>query len=203
MKKMTCVETTCASALGISALCMAAIAAIGIAGVAFPERARAQADGATLDMPFDMTWPVAGTPGMAGPLLPAEVLAEVRREGFYPVSRPVQRGRVYVLFAVDQDDMDVKLTVDAASGRILWVAGAVAHLGGPGHYGYRTHWRAAHLPPEDIPNAHGAGARHTSLKRFPPLPRARPVDLAGTPAQGEPPAAAAPGVTMVPVAPLQ
>jgi hypothetical protein len=202
MKKMTCVETTCASVLGILALCVAAIAAIGIAGVAFPERARAQADGAALDMPFDMTWPVAGTPGMAGPLPPAEILAEVRREGFYPVSRPVHRGRVYVLFAVDQDDMDVKLTVDAASGRILWVAGAVAHLGGPGHYGYRTHWRSAHLPPEDIvPNAHGAGTRHTSLKRFPPLPRTRPVDLAGTPPSAA--AAAAPGVTMVPVAPLE
>jgi hypothetical protein len=134
---------------------------------------------------------------MAGPLPPAEILAEVRREGFYPVSRPVHRGRVYVLFAVDQDDMDVKLTVDAASGRVLWVAGAVAHLGGPGHY--RTRWRSEHLPPADIvPNARAEGARHTSMKRFPPLPRTRPVDLAGTPAQGGPQ-----GTAAVPVAPLQ
>jgi hypothetical protein len=204
MKMTTCAMTTCApgpavgisagrtaisriSILGISALCVS-MAAIGISVSAFPERALAQADGTALDMPFDMTWPVTDTSGMAGPLPAADIVAEVRREGFYPVSRPVHRGRVYVLFAVDQDDMDVKLTVDAASGRILWVASAVAHLGGPGHY-RAHHWRSEHLPPEDIvPGARTEGARHTSMKRFPPLLRTRPGDLAGTPAQDEPPA---------------
>jgi hypothetical protein len=184
------------SVLRISALIAPAIAAVAISVAACPERALAEAgDGPVLDMPFEMTWPVTGSPGMAGSLPPADILAEVRREGFYPVSRPVHRGRVYVLFAVDQDDMDVKLTVDAASGRVLWVAEAVAHLGGPGHYGYRTHWRAEHpnsehlnsehlnsehSPPVESANAaseshHGS---RTSHKRFPPLPRSRPVDLA-------------------------
>jgi hypothetical protein len=191
---------------------MSAVSAIGISVAAFPERALAQEDGTALDMPFDMTWPVGGASTMTSPLPPADIMAEVRREGFYPVSRPVHRGRVYVLFAVDQDDMDVKLTVDAATGHVLWVAGAVAHLGGPGHYGARSHWRAERppMPPADIPNAastarssaRATDSRPASLKRFPPLPRTRPVDLAGAaaPAHGEPPA---PAVTMVPVAPLE
>ncbi len=175
-------------------------------------QARAQADGAA-----DMAWPAA----MAGALPPAEILAEVRREGFYPVGRPVQRGRVYVLYAVDQDDFDVKLTVDAASGQVLWVTAAVARFGGPGKYGYRPLWRERPpVPPAEVPagpaarNNAGSVRNHASLKRFPPLPRTRPADLAGTasrngtPADSAPPApspiqpAAAP-ITMAPVAPLE
>jgi hypothetical protein len=57
----------------------------------------------------EITWP-AGAAATTGTLPRAEILAEVRREGFYPVGRPVRRGRVYVLFAVDQDDFDVQLT---------------------------------------------------------------------------------------------
>lgn len=188
-----------------------------------PELALAQPDGAA----FDMTWP-AGAAAMAGTLPPAEILAEVRREGFYPIGRPVQRGRVYVLFAVDQDDMDVKLTVDAASGRVLWVVGVVAHFGGPGYYGYRSIWRSERpppVPPAEVPsagptvrnNTGSAGTRHhASMKHAPPLPRIRPASLAGAaakdnalPAQTRPEAAAAirpgaaPPVTMVPVAPLE
>jgi hypothetical protein len=174
------------------------------------EPALAQVDEAASDLTVqEMTWP-AIVPATAGILPPAEILTEVRQEGFYPVGRPVQRGRVYVLFAIDQDDMDVRLTVDGASGQVLWVTGAVARLGGPGHYGHRSVWREhPPVPPADIPaagsrNSFGpAGTHHTSLKRFPPLPRTRPADLAGDvlPAQGSSPAA--PPVTMVPVAPLE
>jgi hypothetical protein len=194
--------------------------AIGLFVAVSPELALAQADSAApdvTDMTFDRmngpeaTWPEmtlpAGAAAMAGTLPPAEILAEVRREGFYPVGRPVQRGRVYVLFAVDQDDFDVKLTVDAASGRVLWVTGAVARFGGPGQYGYRSIWRERPpvVPPADVParNSSGAaGTRHASLKRFPPLPRNRPADLAGAPASESPPPSV-PAVTMVPVAPLE
>src|SRR5215469_17073957 len=95
--------------------------AVGFFVVVAPQLTLAQSDGAT----FDMTWP-QGAPAISSTLPPAEILAEIRREGFYPIGRPVQRGRVYVLFAVDQDDFDVQLTVDAASGRVLRVAGAVA-----------------------------------------------------------------------------
>jgi len=163
-----------------------------------PEMALAQADGEELDMTLGggAAWP-------AGRLSPAEIAAEVRRAGFYPVSRPVRRGRVYVLFAVDQDDMDVKLTVDAESGRVLWAAGAVAHLGGPGYYRSLWHAERPPVPPADIPGA-AATARKTAAgreKRFPPLPRNRPLDLGGKTQGGEPQASSA--VTLVPVAPLE
>jgi hypothetical protein len=189
--------------------------AVGLFVAMSPEFALAQADGTVSDpaeMTSDkvtlqeMTWP-AGAAAPGGTLPPAEILAEVRRDGFYPVGRPVQRGRVYVLFAVDQDDFDVQLTIDAASGRVLRVAGAVARFGGPGHYGYRSVWRERPpAPPVDIPAARNssgpAGTRNASLKRFPPLPRKRPVSVADAPAvdTASPPA---PAVTMVPVAPLE
>jgi hypothetical protein len=191
------------SAIKVYAVLMSAISAVGISGALPPQRALAQADAPALeDMPFDnMSWPGAGAsatnrPLPADPLPPSDIMADVRREGFHPVSRPVHRGRVYVLYAVDQDDMDVKLTVDAASGRVLWAAGVAAHLGGPGRYGYRSHWRADHplaSPPagddDDIPNAASpersdprtARARRNAQKRFPPVMRTpRPVDLDGS-----------------------
>ncbi len=194
------------------------VPAVGFFVAVSLEPALAQSDGAALDM----TWP-AGAAAMAGTLPPAEILAEVRREGFYPISRPVQRGRLYVLFAVDQDDIDVKLTVDATSGEVLWVAGVMARFGGPGYYGHRSIWRERQpAPPVDVPsagptvrnNTGSAGAgRRVSMKRFPPLPRIRPASLAGAakadppPGQsGLPPAVQpgeAPAVTMVPVAPLE
>lgn len=180
-----------------------------------PELALAQVDGAESDLTAqEMTWPAAAA-AMARILPPAEILTEVRLEGFYPVGRPVQRGRVYVLFAIDQDDMDVRLTVDAASGRVLWVTGAVVRFGGPGYYGHRSIWRERPpMPPAEIPaagsrNSSGlAGIRHTFLKRFPPLPRTRPADFADAVARGtalpvQGPSPAAPSVTMVPVAPLE
>jgi hypothetical protein len=185
--------------------------AVGLFIAISAELALAQVDEAVSDLTAqEMTWP-AGAAAMAGMLPPAEILTEVRQEGFYPVGRPVQRGRVYVLFAIDQDDMDVRLTVDGASGQVLWVTAAVARFGGPGYYGRRSVWREhPPMPPADIPaagsrNSFGlAGTHHTSLKRFPPLPRTRPADLAEDsvlPAQGSPPAT--PPVTMVPVAPLE
>jgi hypothetical protein len=192
--------------------------AVGLFVAVSPGLALAQADSAAPDLTEKtsdkMTWPEMTWPEMTGPagaaaatgmLPPAEILAEVRREGFYPVGRPVKRGRVYVLFAVDQDDFDVQLTVDAASGRVLQVAGAVARVGGPGHYGYRSIWRERRpAPPADIAPARNssgpAGTRHASLKRFPPLPRNRPLSLAGASDTAPLPA---PTVTMVPVAPLE
>jgi len=94
---------------------------------------------------------VAAVPGAAQPLAPPgdiapsyaealppyEIIASVRSAGFRPLSRPVQRGPVYVLFAVDRYFMDVRVTVDARSGRVLSatrLAGAL--YGGPGYDGH-------------------------------------------------------------------
>jgi len=134
----------------------------------------------------DITGPVAGVAATAGTLAPAEILTEVRRAGFEPMSRPVQQGRVYVLLAADPYDMDVKLTVDAGSGRVLWATGVIgARYGGAGYYTYRplSRYERPPIPPGDIPNM-GPGKNNSGLVRSsvstrssPPLPRTRPADL--------------------------
>jgi hypothetical protein len=121
-----------------------------------------------------------GLPADVGGLAPARIIASVRSAGFDPLSRPVQRGGVYFLFAVDRQYMDVRLTVDANTGRVLSatrVAGM--RLGGPGFEGREALSRAYErpVPPGDIPN-HGAGRNGGSAAApRPPLPRARPSDI--------------------------
>jgi hypothetical protein len=174
--------------------------AVGLFVAVSSDLAFAQADHAAPALMAwdDLTWP-SGTPALGDSLPPAEIFAAVRREGFYPVGRPARRGRVYVLFAVDQDDMEVKLTVDAVSGRVLWVTGAAARFGGPGSYGYRPAWReqtpAQTDAPAPEPAAAGSstGSRRAVLKHVPPLPRRRPANLTVTPeAPEEPPVIAPP-----------
>src|SRR5258708_7803019 len=52
-------------------------------------------------------------PSAALPL--AEILASVRSAGFDPLSRPVQRGPVYLVFALDRYLMDLLVTVHPPS----------------------------------------------------------------------------------------
>ena len=147
-----------------------------------PVSALAQSNGAARDI----AWPPAGVLATAGLLAPPEIEAEVRRAGFEPMSRPLQRGRVYVLFALDPYDMDVKLTVDAGSGRVLWVAGVSgARYGGAGYFSHRpwSRFERPPTPPGDIPNIwpgknnSGSVRSSASLRPAPPLPRTRPADL--------------------------
>jgi hypothetical protein len=131
------------------------------------------------------TWPVVGGPEMAGMLTSPEILAEVRRAGFEPMSRPVQRGRVYVLFALDPYDTDVKLSVDGASGRVLWVTGVIGtRYGGAGYYRYHplSRYERPPIPPGVIPNMgpgrnNSASRSSASLRPSLPLPRTRPADV--------------------------
>ena len=158
--------------------------ALGSALVVFaatpPVLALAQSSGAARDT----TWPVAGVSATLGMLAPAEIEAQVRRAGFEPIGRPLQRGRVYVLFALDPYDMDVKLTVDAGSGRVLWVAG-IPRYGGARYYSDRpwSRFERPPTPPGDIPNIwpgkNNSGSVRTSASLRPalPLPRTRPADL--------------------------
>ncbi len=181
--------------------------------------------------PFGMRRHIAGA-AMAARLAPSEIVAEVRRAGFEPISPPLQRGRVYILYAIDRDDAEVELTVHAGSGRVLWINDvAEARPDGYGRYGYEasSRYERPPLPPAEVPNARQAKSNwgpfrsRTSLTRSPPLPRVRPGDVASglaresaPPAQAEPrsvssdrseplPAAVprpAPP-TMVPIAPLE
>jgi hypothetical protein len=154
-------------------------------------------------------------------LAPLQITMEVRRAGFEPISRPVQRGPVYVLSALDGDDIYVRLTVDARSGRLL----SVAEIGSTrygGYYGYPAWLRQGRppVPPADIPNIGMNNSRPdiAAVRRSPPLPRTRPGELtsavnkqSAAPAQATAPVppdvapATKPPVapTMVPVAPLE
>jgi len=193
-----------------------------------PVLALAQSNGVARDI----IGPVAGVSVTAGTLAPPEIVAEVRRAGYEPISRPVQHGRVYVLFALDPYDMDVKLTVDSGSGRVLWITGIIGtRYGGAPYYSYRplSRYERPPIPPGNIPNM-GPGKNNSesvrsssSTRPSPPLPRNRPADLTSAavketaPAAQSEPKAAAPGrsevapaakppplpSTMVPVAPLE
>jgi hypothetical protein len=160
--------------------------ALGSALVVFaampPMLALAQSGGVARDT----NWPVVGASAPLGMLAPLEIVTAVRRAGFEPTSRAVQRGRVYILFALDPYDMDVKLTVDAGSGRVLWVTGAVGtRYAGARYYGFRP-WSRYELPPTppgDIlniwPGRNNSGSVRNSASMRPalPLPRTRPADL--------------------------
>jgi hypothetical protein len=170
----------------------------------------------------DVSRAVAGGWTTLRTLAPSQIIMEVRRVGFKPISRPVQRGPVYVVSALDGDDLDVKLTLDAYSGRLLWVAD-ISRTRFGGYYGYPAWpYRARPgLPPADIPNSGpdmNIRPDRTVVRSSLPLPRARPVELtsavnsqsAAPPAQDplHPDVAAAakpPPVapTMVPIAPLE
>jgi hypothetical protein len=134
----------------------------------------------------DIAWPPAGVSATLGMLAPPEIEAAVRRAGFEPISRPLQRGRVYVLFALDPYDMDVKLTVDAGSGRVLWVTGVIGtRFGGIGYYSNHpwSRYERPPMPPGNIPNIwpgknnSGSGRSSASMRPALPLPRTRPADL--------------------------
>jgi hypothetical protein len=163
----------------------AAVAASCIVA-AVPEPARAQSGAAVPDQNLDQTQdPVSDqVPALdaaaAGPLAPAEILAGVRQEGFFPVGRPAQRGPVYFLHAVDQDDIDVMLTVDAATGRLLRVAGAAARFGSPGASGWRSIWRDHPSAPDTPASPDDAVPHHAVLRHFlhPPAgaPPAAPLE---------------------------
>jgi hypothetical protein len=142
-------------------------------------------------------------PQAGGALPPAEIVASVRSAGFDPLSRPLQRGAVYMLFAVDRYFMDVRLTVDARSGRVLAATRlAGASHGGPGYEGrlapyerLSPGYEPAPIPPAAVPlqgprrdarrapaERTGASdpaelARRSATPSPAPLPRARPDDV--------------------------
>jgi hypothetical protein len=189
----------------IRALGSALVALVAVAAALLPSNCAAQ----------DISRTVAG--GWTRTLAPSQIIVEARRAGFEPIGRPVQRGPVYVQVARDGDDIDVKLTIDAHSGRLLWIA----DISGARYGGYYPAWPRRvrpPVPPAEIPNI-GPDRNNfrpdgtaTTVGPSPPLPRTRPGELtsAVAPAQAAAavnpdvaPAAKPPPVTMVPVAPLE
>lgn len=103
-----------------------------------------------------------------GAVLPAfEVNTIVRSMGFDPTGAPVRRGPVYVIRALDDDDIPLRITVDARSGRVLAVT---------------------ELAPDDPFNAPGRiGSYPIPPGRVASVPEYRPAPTYGTP---RPPSAA-------------
>jgi hypothetical protein len=112
---------------------------LGVAGFVgvltlLPEPASAQ--GLELIVDIGATSPPGGLP-MGSMLPPREILAALRSAGFDPLSRPVARGGVYVVFALNRYYMDVQVRVDGRSGRVLSVTRlAGAAYGGPIYEGH-------------------------------------------------------------------
>jgi hypothetical protein len=83
-------------------------------------------------------------------LPPFEVMTIIRSMGFDPISRPVLRGPVYAVNALDDGDIPVRVLVDARSGNVVRVT-----ENGPGR-AYAGTWpgaryEARRLPPESVP----------------------------------------------------
>lgn len=147
-----------------------------------------------LDRVADVAPPYAGyAPPLAGVVRsPAEIIASVRSMGFDPVTRPVQRGPVYVLRAVDPNDVDVRVTVDARSGRVL-TATRVARLFGeaPDDDGYGA-WPASPAP--GYPPAYGSWPPRPRYPEYyeqrpippSPMPPYGPARIYGPPVTAEP-----------------
>ncbi|MBI4275584.1 MAG: hypothetical protein HY659_12885 [Rhizobiales bacterium] len=70
-------------------------------------------------------------------LPPYEIITIIRSLGFNPIGRPVRQGPAYVLHAVDRYDREIRVVVDARSGRVqstvpVIPAGAWRQGPGPG-----------------------------------------------------------------------
>ena len=146
-------------------------------------------------------YPGAARPGTAG-LPPHEILAIMRSTGLEPLSRPLRFGPVYALRAVNPSSREVKVIVDARSGRILKVHPVLlqryvlppSYGRPPGQTanvpdGYGANSRIAAKPPSvegppvrglaagalpAVPVPVAAPPRPTAQAGPPPLPRPRP-----------------------------
>jgi hypothetical protein len=138
-------------------------------------------------------------PGEVVGLPPRVIVAMLRSDGFAPLGRPVRGEGVFFVRALDPDDNDVRLTIDARTGRILAARSmiAMAPLDQPPVYGaypgaprrqlpttagFADVTGALPVPPKSVPS--GSAAHKT------PLPRPRPQAIAAVPAA--PPVAAPP-----------
>ena len=99
-----------------------------------------------------------------------QILANVRAAGLAPLSRPALRGAVYYVRAMSHNNVEVRVAVDARTGRVLTatrVADAPRYEPAIRGQGYSE---AAPLPPGEVPQAGPA-----AIDPIPPAPaRAAP-----------------------------
>ena len=141
--------------------------AVASLACAFPVAAGAQVSGA---QPF-----ASGPPSYAGgaryALTPEQIAVNVRAAGLEPLSRPVLRGAVYYMRAVNRARAEMRVAIDARSGRVLSAtrvaneppappaagepAPAAAAAPAPRyepHTSSRGYSEAAPSPPADVPS---------------------------------------------------
>jgi hypothetical protein len=180
-----------------------------VAGLAcaFPVGAGAQVSGADAGRPYGAQPFASGPPAYAGSpryAVPSEqITANVRAAGLEPLSRPVLRGAVYYLRAVNRARTEMRVAIDARSGRVLSatrVANEPPAAGEPGpapasasapapryepYVSGRGYSEAAPVPPADVPVEgrpmppgrvpnYGVTSPAKRLAAQPPMPRARP-----------------------------
>ena len=163
--------------------------------------------------------PPPAPPPQAPPPVPGfmpayEVTRAVRSAGFDPLAPPLREGTTYVLRATDFRGILMRVVVDAHSGAIRAVNRIVAGPGPYGPIGMMPHAHGAPLPyggagfegaamAPGEPKARSPGPPpaalavvHPAVSVFPPLPRARPAELASRKAavDAAPAPAAAPPV---------
>lgn len=109
---------------------------LALAGVCLPRPAAAQT------IYLDEGGPGRFGPGRFGPegfdaVMPSDVMSSVRSTGLRPVSRPVLRGRRYVLHAIDTDGVPVRVVVNARTGEVMNVRAVGPNGGQPQSAGRR------------------------------------------------------------------
>jgi hypothetical protein len=176
----------------------ARLLACAVAGLACAFPVAAGAQGA---QPFSSGPPVyGGGPRNAVPL--DQITANVRAAGLEPLSRPVLRGTVYYMRAVNRARAEMRVAIDARSGRVLSatrvgseppalpVAGEPAPAPAPRYEPYtstRGYSEAAPLPPAEVPGGaqpappgrapnFGVTSPAKRLAAQPPVPRSRPAE---------------------------
>jgi hypothetical protein len=103
----------------------ARLLARAVAGLvcAFPVGAGAQVSGADAGRPYGAQPFANGSPAYAaGPRYAVpldQITANVRARGLEPQSRPVLRGAIYYMRAVNRARAEMRVAIDARSGRVL------------------------------------------------------------------------------------
>ncbi|HEY1545192.1 MAG TPA: hypothetical protein VGG01_22570 [Xanthobacteraceae bacterium] len=164
--------------------CGASIALAGIASAQSP-------------MPMSAPTRPEAMPRGYPPLPPYRVARMARASGFDPLFRPMRQGDTYVLRALDRNDVEYRLVIDAYTGRTMSVR-ATGH-GEPGYGAYRGPvYGRIFGPRDDRYDSYGFGGPRPPM---PPrvVPHARPsqanTQLGAQPSPAAQAAAPAPGST--------
>jgi hypothetical protein len=172
-----------------------------VAGLActFPAGAGAQVSGGDAGRAYGAF--VSGPPAYAGGPRHAvpldQITANVRAAGLQPLSRPMLRGMVYYVRAVNSARVEIRVAIDARSGRVL-SATRVAHQPpappasepGPAPQPYVSGRAYSEAPPADLP----LEGRAMPPGQMPDAPTPK-LENASSPGPTKP--------VMVPIAPLE